>query len=384
MKIALDVQSLFEEKKTGIGWTVKMMTENLLKNDENEFVLNCFTFRKYAKKREVLENYKKNNVTLQNCRWMISGVYRRIGNILPVPYTLFFRKKVDVTQFFNYVIPPGVQGIKSVFIYDMVYKAYPETMQKETRAYMEAEMERSCKCADLIITISEFSKREIIKYMNVDPQKIEVVYCGIDHDLFHNKIENKDVEYVKEKYGLGEKYFLYLGTLEPRKNINVIIKAYAKLKQDKDDLIPKLVLAGKYGWECKNIFDLVKELKLENEVILPGYVDEKDKPAMIRGSICFLFPSLYEGFGIPPLEAMACGTPTIVSNVASLPEVVGDAGIKIRFDDYKAMAEYMKRFDEDVTYREQWSKLGIERAKKFSWESSASSLLEIYNKHIKI
>lgn len=382
MKIALDVQSLFEEKKTGIGWTVKMMTENLLKDKRNDFYLNYFSFRNHVEKQKRLECYQQDNTTIACCKWMPLGIYRRIWKWLPLPYSMFFRETPDITQFFNYVIPPGAKGIKSVYIYDMVYKACPETMEATTRTYMEKEMERSCRRADLIITISEFSKNEIIKYMNVNPDKIAVVPCGIDHAVFHDKIKEEAVKLVKEIYHLGEQYFLYLGTLEPRKNIPLIIRAYHELYKRKGSSIPKLVLAGKRGWGYDEIFALIQKLNLQDMVLFPGYVSEADKPAMLRGAVCFLFPSLYEGFGIPPLEAMACGTPVIVSDAASLPEVVGEGGIQVACDDYEAMSSYMERLSTDAEYREQWSKAGVEQAAKFSWEKSAEILADAYRKYL--
>ena len=378
MKIALDVQSLFEEKKTGIGWTVKMMTENLLKDEKNEFYLNYFSFRNQNEKRKRLEEYQKKNTTIACCKWMPLGIYRRIWNLIPLTYSMFFQEKPEITQFFNYVIPPGAKGVKAVYIYDMVYKACPETMEAATRAYMEKEMETSCRRADLIITISEFSKQEIIKYMQVAPEKIAVVPCGIDHSVFHDKIKEEAVAKMRAKYHLAEPYFLYLGTLEPRKNIPVIIRAYAELRKRKGDHIPKLVLAGKCGWGYDAIFALIQELKLEDMVLFPGYVEETDKPAMLRGAVCFLFPSLYEGFGIPPLEAMACGTPVIVSDAASLPEVVGDGGIQVQREDYESMSRYMEQLSGDSAYREQWGLAGSEQSKKFSWKKSAEALLEVY------
>ena len=256
-------------------------------------------------------------------------------------------------------------------------------MNPYLRAYMEKEMETSCRRADLIITISEFSKQEIVKYMHVEPKKIAVVPCGIDHSVFHDKIKEEAVTKMKEKYHLAEPYFLYLGTLEPRKNIPVIIRAYAELRKRKGDKIPKLVLAGKCGWGYDAIFALIQELKLEEMVLFPGYVEETDKPAMLRGAVCFLFPSLYEGFGIPPLEAMACGTPVIVSDAASLPEVVGDGGIQVSYDDYEAISNYMELLSENSVYREEWCKAGVEQANAFAWDKSAKRLLTVYDKILK-
>ena len=383
MKIALDVQSLLEEKKTGIGWTVQMMVENMLQAEENDYVLNYFAFRKKNKARNIINRYNNKNTYIQCCAWFPLAIYRRICRYIPIPYAFLFRHKCDITQFFNFVIPPGARGLKSVYIYDMVFKAYPETMEETTRRYMEQQMTESCNRADLIITISEFSKNEIIKYMNVNPDKIKVVPCGIDHSIYHERIASRVICEIKKKYDLNKEYFLYVGTLEPRKNIKAIIYAYRLLVQRKGDDSPNLVLAGKKGWGYEEIANLVNELQLDKKVIFTGYIEEDDKPALISGAVGFLFPSLYEGFGIPPLEAMACGTPVLVSNEASLPEVVGNAGMKVAHNDYDSMSEFMEKLFFEPGYRHKWSEEGIKQAQLFSWENSAKKLLDVYQAYQK-
>lgn len=382
MKIALDAQSLFEEKKTGIGWTIENIINHMELLPENEYQLNYFAFRGRKAKKRMMAHYEQKGYRIKTNGIFPLGLYHRIWNFLPIPYAWFMGGDTDITQFFNYVIPPGVKGKVGVYIYDMVYKACPETMEDTTRAYMEKHMKKSCKRADFIITISEFSKREIVKYMDVDPKKVKVVPCGVDLSVYRPDITEEKIVSVKKKFEIDGSYFLYLGTLEPRKNVPLIIEAYHELKERLNMNIPKLVIAGKKGWGYQEIFEKVQKYDLLNDVIFTGYVSEEAKPVLLKGAICFLFPSLYEGFGMPPLEAMACGTPVIVSDQASLPEVVGDAGIFVNLTDSIKMSQYMEQLASDCIYREQLAKAGIEQVGKFTWDVATRKLMDVYKNYI--
>lgn len=379
MKIAFDAQSLFEEKKTGIGYTVEKIIENMELQDD-EFQLNYFLFRNKGAKRKFIEKYISLGYKVKECTWFPLGIYCKIWNCLPIPYSLFMGSGAQITQFFNFIIPPGVKGKKSVYIYDMVYEACAETMERENYEYMKRNMKESSKRADFIVTISEFSKREIVKYLQIDEEKIYVVPCGVDLEKYNSNKNPKRIDQVKEKFKIKGDYFLYLGTLEPRKNIPAIIEAYQRLKSQSDTHIPKLVIAGKKGWDYEAIFELVENYDLSEDVIFTGYISEEEKCELLKGAMCFLFPSLYEGFGLPPLEAMACGTPVIVSNRASLPELVGDAGILVDAENHKELAAKMKRVSESLEYREELSRKGIHRAQMFTWKRASQLLKEVYKK----
>jgi len=376
MKIALDVQSLFEERKTGIGWMIKMLVSHVICDTDDEYQLNYFAFRKKNEKQVQMSYYQKDNTTIQCCGWMPLAIYSSIWKYIPLPYSGFFQKKADVTIFFNYFIPPGVKGKKATFIYDMVWKACPETMDSGTKRFMDQNVEVACKRADVIFTISEFSKWEIMKYMNLPSEKVRVVYGGIDQDCYHINHPIDEIEGAKARYHLAEDYFLYLGTLEPRKNIPRLIEAYALLCQEEEN-VPKMVIAGKKGWQYEPIFQLVKELELEEQVIFTGYVPDEDVPLLMAGALAFVFPSLYEGFGLPPLEAMACGTPVIVSDAASLPEVVGDAGLQVSPYDIKEIKEAMNNIMKNQELRRELRDAGIARSQKFFWSNNAEMLRTI-------
>lgn len=376
MKIAIDGQVFFEEQKTGIGWLAHNVICNLKKQKQDQIQLNCFTMGGNHKRQCLVDIYKKNGIYIKKIPWFHGGIYARIWNKIQIPYWLFFGNETDITLFFNYIIPPGVKGKTVAFVHDMAYKVFPETIRKETKVSLDAALERTCQNADRIITISQFSKSEIIKYMGVNEEKIHVISLGIDTKYYHSDHTQSEIENVKKKYGLAQDYFFYQGTIEPRKNLKRLIQAYGKM-QGKGENIPELVLAGKKGWLYDEIFEEVNKLHLNNVVKFLGYIDLEDISKLMRGAVAFVYPSLYEGFGLPPLEAMASGAPVITSNVASLPEVVGDAGILVDPMNVDQIAEAMLYLAENKKMQGVLSEKGIERAKKFRWEDSAQQVIEI-------
>lgn len=361
---------------SGIGWSAENILQNMNGN-KNEITLNCFTL---GYKEEQLQNVKKYislGYQIDKCTWFHDVLYRMVSNFIPIPYSLFFHRNNDITMFFNYIIPPGVKGKKVTIIHDMAYKSCPETVRKKTKGMLNLALKKSCKRADKIITVSEFSKQEIIHYLHIEENKIVVMPNGVDFNRYHPNYSADEISCVLAKYKISTKYFLYLGTLEPRKNITKLIEAYAKLKEEISP-IPKLVLAGGKGWMYDSIFETVNRLKLEDDVIFTGYVMEKEVPVLMKGAEAFLFPSIYEGFGMPPLEAMACGTPVLVSNVSSLPEVVGDAGVYVDPDSIQSIKEGMALFLSNEKLKKELSAKGLERAKLFTWERSAGILNKVF------
>lgn len=376
MKIAFDVQLLMKGNITGIGWCAENILQNIQGN-QNEITLNCFTLGYKKEQYQNVEKYISSGYRIEKCTWFHDVLYRMVSNFIPIPYSLFFRKNNDITMFFNYVIPPGVKGKKATIIYDMAYKACPETVRMKTKCMLNLSLKKSCKRADKIITISEFSKQEIIHYLHIEDNKIVIMPIGVDFNLFHPNYSDYETNIVLAKYKISTKYFLYLGTLEPRKNITRLIEAYAKLKEEISP-IPKLVLAGGKGWMYDSIFETVERLKLKDDIIFTGYVMEKEVPILMKGAEAFLFPSIYEGFGMPPLEAMACGTPVLVSNTASLPEVVGDAGIYVEPYSVQSIKEGMALLLNDEELKNKLADKGLERARLFTWERSAKIVNKVF------
>lgn len=380
MKISFDAQLLFEEQKTGIGWMTKQVIDHMIEQEQNQYQINCFTTRKNQDiQRQILEEYKKKGCFVKKHSWLSGFLYRRISKVFPIPYSWLFGNDSDITQFFNYSVPFGVKGKKCTILHDMSYKAYPQTVSKQTRKWLNKNLPTYCKRADCILTDSHFSREEIKKYLNIQEEKLHVVYCGVEHEKYNKNLDLKKLEDIKKKYNIEKPYFLYLGTLEPRKNIPFIIDAFYEIAQFDQEVI--LVISGKKGWLYNEIFSKVREYQLQNRVIFTGYIEEEEVPYLFYGAIAFVFPSLYEGFGLPVLEAMACGTPTIISNQASLPEVGGEAVCYVDIGEdssIKKMSYFMRTFMEDKELYKKKSLLGEEQAKKFTWRKTAQEFLEIY------
>lgn len=377
MKIALDEFLFTADVKTGIGWNQEYITKELSKRDDVDIILNAYPHPFSKRAKHIFEDYKKNGTKLRKAFMIPHYVLAYCAENVGYPYRWIFPKKTDITLFFNYFVPKRVGTKTAVYVCDVNYKVFPETTRTDIYDWLEAKLPIFCERADLVITISEFSKREIIKYLNIPEEKIAVVPCGIDLSVYHPNYSIEDKEKVKKKYVIPGEYILYLGTLEPRKNIPVLIEAYSQLINEGNDThIPYLVLAGMKGWSYDEIFEKVKSLGLEERVVFTGYVDKEDAPILMAGAEFFVFPSKYEGFGIPPLEAMACGTPVIVSDAASLPEVVGDAGLYAKVDDAESLKEKMKTLLENVDLRKKFSGKAIERSREFAWNKVTDDLLQ--------
>ncbi|MBD5142764.1 MAG: glycosyltransferase family 4 protein [Ruminococcus sp.] len=376
MRIAFDALPLLG-RKTGIGCCEAGQVTALARlYPEHDFVLNYFAMKDLKKHKQEISYYLTKNMTAKHAFCSAYG-YRILSSFLPVNYDWFFGKNNSLTHFFNYIVPYGVSGKTVVTVHDMVYKAFPETVRSRTRHMLDLGLVKSMQRADRIVTDSEFSKSEIIKYYAEFEDKIRVVPCGVDGKKFY-PVENKNfIKAVCQKYGIMQDYFLYLGTIEPRKNLERLIQAYALFVKSHENPA-KLVLAGGKGWLYDNIFKKVTELNLEKYVIFTQYLEENDLCAVMSGALAFVFPSIYEGFGMPPLEAMACGTPVFTSGVASLPEVTGTNAVIVNPENIDSMAKGLHALFIDKNLRENLKIQGLARAKLFSWERSAKLLYQVY------
>ena len=378
--ISFEASPLVNNAKTGIGYCESGQVTEISKahSGTDRIKFEFFSLRNHDRKLARIEPYLMDNCEINMSRF--SGfVYKAVSTFIPLPYSWFFGKGSDITHFFNYIVPPFVHGKKVVTIHDMVYKAFPETMNSKTRILLNLAMNKSMKRADVVVTDSEFSRSEIIKYFPQYRDKVEVVPCGVDCDMFKPVQDRSIIEKVKANHNIKGKYFLYLGTLEPRKNLTRLVKAYEILSRRKEDC-PLLVLAGGKGWLYDEIFEEVNKSGLGDKVIFTQYIPGEEICPLMNGAEAFVFPSLYEGFGMPPLEAMACGTPVIVAGSASLPEVVGDCGLIVDAYSEESIADAMGKIADNEELRKQLSEKGIIRAREFSWKKSAEKLYTIYER----
>ncbi|PKO23222.1 MAG: glycosyltransferase family 1 protein [Chloroflexi bacterium HGW-Chloroflexi-1] len=261
-------------------------------------------------------------------------------------------------------------------VHDVGYLFYPEAHHPADRRYLDWSTGWNARRSAAVLADSAATKADLVRAYGVDPGGVHVVYLGRDAALA--PVRDADaLARVRARYGIGERYLLYVGTLQPRKNLARLVDAFAPLAGDPALDGVQLVLAGKRGWLDDDLAPRVARLGLSERVRFPGYVADADLPALLSGARAFVFPSLYEGFGIPVLEAQSCGVPVMTSNNSSLPEVAGDAALLVDPHDVDAIAEAMCRLVTDDALRAELVRRGFENVKRFSWEKCARETLEV-------
>jgi glycosyltransferase involved in cell wall biosynthesis len=319
------------------------------------------------------DNFLVRRLPLSQRLWTI--LWHRLR--VPLPIDLL-TGSVDVFHSPDYVLPPLRRGKKLVTIHDLSFLRYPEGAEPSLRRYLSTAVPRSVDKADLILADSESTRRDVVELLGVPLSKVEVLYPGVD-EAFRPVEDSRALAEMRELYRLSRPFLLTVGTLEPRKNIVALLEAYAELRRGKD-FDHQLVIAGGLGWRYEGIFSRVAELSLEESVSFLNYVPDEHLPALYSLADALVFPSLYEGFGLPPLEAMACGTPVVTSNGSSLPEVIGDAGLMVAAEDSGALADAIRRLLEDSDLRQELVGKGMSRAARFSWQDSGERLIGIYRR----
>lgn len=263
--------------------------------------------------------------------------------------------------------------------YNDAFSHHPFYIDFALRAFFRFAIPRTVSKATKIIAVSENTKRDIIKYLHTPNEKVKVVLHGVE-ETFRPIQDEKLWRKVRKKYRLPERYVLYLGSTKPYKNLGNALEAFAKLKRLEDNPEDiRLVIGGLRHFTRSNLDEKIENYGIETDVVNIGYVAEEDLPVVYSMAELFLFPSLWEGFGLPALEAMACGVPVVTSNTSSLPEVVGDAGILVNPEDTNAIARGMQRLLNDRILKKKLAKKSIERARRFSWEEAAKKTLQIYH-----
>lgn len=263
-----------------------------------------------------------------------------------------------------------------VTIHDLAFKIFPQHFTKKDLFKLNKLADLAIKNADRIIAISNSTKNDIIKfYPKIDKEKISVIYNGFDAELFNKKTSEKDFEKFSISYDLKPKnYLLYVGAIQPRKNLITLIEAFEKIKKDNPNL--KLVLAGAPAWKSEKTLEKIDHSLFKDDIIVTGRLPFKDVPVLYQNALVSVYPSLYEGFGIPVLEAMASGVPVICANNSSLPEVGGDAAMYFKTEDSSDLAGCIERLIQDENLRNEFVRKGMERARNFSSEKSARETLD--------
>ncbi len=263
-----------------------------------------------------------------------------------------------------------------VTVHDIAYERYPQFFPHDIMAKLRVRVPLTIRHAAAVLTVSEFSKQDIIRRYRVPPEKVTVAYLG-PSGMFHPIHEAGRLAAVRERYGTGEQFILYVGDLQPRKNLVTLIKSYVQLRRI-NATRHRLVLVGRKSWLSDDIFAAARASGYADELIFTGYVPDEDLVALYNAADLFVYPPIFEGFGLPPLEAMACGTPVVTSNTSSLPEVVSDAALTVDPLDVETLASTILAVLTDRQLHADLSMRGLRRAKDFSWEATARIILGVY------
>ncbi|MCP4265409.1 MAG: glycosyltransferase family 4 protein, partial [Candidatus Brocadiaceae bacterium] len=318
-------------------------------------------------------HFKKTGINLQNNKLRI------LWEQITVPY-YSMNDRLDLFHYPDHALSILQMTRPSIItVHDIAYVRFPQLLNKSRWIYKKYILKTSIKKADIIIADSYSTKRDIINFFGIKEEKIKVVYPGVERRF-------RPISNVKEyrlKNNLPSKMILNVGTLEPRKNIVTLIKAFKKLRE-RGLKNYKLVVAGGKGWLYKQILDEIENSDVASSILYLGVVSDKDLPELYNCAELFVYPSLYEGFGLPPLEAMACGVPVITSNTSSLPEVIGDAGIMVDPTDVNSLSDAMCKVLKDKELRLRMRNMGLERSKLFSWEKAAREILGIYDEALSV
>ncbi len=305
------------------------------------------------------------------------GIWSAAGwNLLGRPAQDWFTGPVDVFHTSDLVPLPRRTGRIVSTIYDLAPEILPAEHNPRLRRLHQLRNRDIARRSDVVVAISESTKKDVVRFLGVDPDRVEIVYGGVSA-AFHPR-PAEEVEEARVRYGLDRPYLIFVGTIEPRKNLVRLVRAFARLRKAGVDGEPMLVLAGRRGWRWEEVDHEIATLGLERHVRQLGYVPEHDLPALLTGALALVYPSLYEGFGFPPLEAMACGTPAIASAVSSIPEVVDGAGVLV--DPYRedAITDAIGSVLSDSALRAKLVEAGRRRAALFPWDRTGRALYGVY------
>jgi glycosyltransferase involved in cell wall biosynthesis len=375
MRIGIDI-SRTVEAKSGVGWYTSHLVHGIARVDRvNQYYLYpCFWhcvpagFRRarYPKQRnfKLLDRWRTLRGVREKWRDPDLGGASTLG-------------PVDVVHCTAYTAPP-VPGVGLVVtVHDMSFLTHPQFHEDANIAFCTRECHRAARRAAKLIVPSEATKRDVLRYLHVDEDRIHVIYEAAG-ESFGPVQDREKIGKVLASHAIDRNYVLFVGTIEPRKNVTRLLEAFLHVVSSRPDQGELLVVAGGKGWRNTDVYDFVRESGLTDRVRFLGYVTDFDLRALYSAATVFAYPSLYEGFGLPVVEAMACGCPVITSRVSSLPEVVGEAGLLVEPTDVADIARALSAALGDRELRRKLRMAGLQRAAQFSWERAARETIRVY------
>lgn len=369
MKIGIDISQIVHEGTGVATYSRELVSHLLINNSQNKFLL----FGQSLRKKSILEEFYS-KVSTSNTQKSFWPIPPKVSNVLfnqlhlPIEY---FTGSLDIFHSSDWTAPSS-RSLKITTIHDLIIYKYPESSHPEIIAVQKKRLGWVKKECDLILADSQSTKKDIIEILGIKESKIRVIYLAASeqYSLWRNKSQEeiiREVQRVRSKYRLSRPYFLTVGTKEPRKNLIKLVEAFKNSKV----IDCELVMVGKQGWgEANETSDLIKSV---------GYISQEDLPGLYAGALAYLYPSLYEGFGVPILEAMSCGCPVLTSNISSMPEVGGKAAIYVeptKVTDIVDKLTYLANLSS--AKRETLKDLGLRQAEKFSWKQTAMETLKSY------
>lgn len=378
MRICVDIRSLIEKSPSGVTeYTTSLLTHLLKIDKENQYLLFYNAF--HAVPDRLLKMFKCSNVEMKAFHWPnkifnSSLVFLRWPEIdrLIGGVDLFFMPNLNFLSL-------SEKCKKVITSHDLSFERYPKFYSLKGRWWHKMVNARKIfNEADKIIAVSENTKKDLMEIYQIPDEKIKVIYSGVNHDFFQ-KIDSRQLDGVKQKYNLTKPFIFTLGNLEPRKNFESLILAFNNLRR-KYRIDYQLVIAGTQAWlENKKIYQLAKELDFHDDIKFLGYVSNEEKPCLYQAGDIFVYPSFYEGFGFPPLEAMACGVPVICSFASSLPEILQDAALLVNPYNINEITEAIYQVLTDEELKRNLVENGASHVKQFFWTKAARETLRLFN-----
>jgi glycosyltransferase involved in cell wall biosynthesis len=375
MKVGIDISRTVQEK-TGVGWYTSHLVRGIARVDtRNRYLLYpCFWYCVPEGFRGVEYPRQRNFHLVDRWRTLRSARKKWDDPDRGGESTL---GDVDVLHCTAYTAPP-VSGIGLVVtIHDMSFLTHPQFHEGDNIAFCTRECHRASRRAAKVIVPSEATKADVLRYLHMDEDRVEVIYeaAGTDFGPVHDK---ETIKRVLAHHGIDHNYILFVGTVEPRKNLRRLVEAFLHLVRTRPETGEILAVAGAKGWQNSDVYALVQESGLAHRVRFLGYVPDSDLRVLYSAATAFAYPSIYEGFGLPVIEAMACGCPVVTSRVASIPEVTGDAALLVDPSDVGDIVGALDAVLADRELRTRLRSSGIERAARFSWEAAATRTVEVY------